>query len=161
MRMWQGAVGVAPQDGLVSPAYVVLSPRLGTLAAFYDLVFHSESYKQECNRYSTGIVSDRNRLYWDSFKQMMNIAPPKSEQEAIVAFIRGETADLNSAERRLRDEVDLLREYRSRLVADVVTGKLDVREASRHLPDEAVLETADDDVDLSDESEAVDDEAIA
>lgn len=38
---------------------------------------------------------------------------------------------------RARREVDLLREYRTRLIADVVTGKLDVREAASKLPDEA------------------------
>ena len=38
---------------------------------------------------------------------------------------------------RLEREIDLLREYRTRLVADVVTGKLDVREAAKRLPDEA------------------------
>jgi len=35
-----------------------------------------------------------------------------------------------------RHEIDLLREYRTRLIADVVTGKLDVREAAAQLPDE-------------------------
>ena len=35
-----------------------------------------------------------------------------------------------------RREIDLLREYRTRLIADVVTGKLDVREAAARLPDE-------------------------
>ena len=43
---------------------------------------------------------------------------------------------------RLEREIELLREYRTRLVADVVTGKLDVREAAARLPDEAPLEIA-------------------
>ena len=38
--------------------------------------------------------------------------------------------------RRARREIGLLREYRTRLIADVVTGKLDVREAAAKLPDE-------------------------
>lgn len=46
-----------------------------------------------------------------------------------------ETADLNTIISRLEREIDLLREYRTRLVADVVTGKLDVREAAAHLPE--------------------------
>jgi type I restriction enzyme S subunit len=54
---------------------------------------------------------------------------------------------------RLEREIDLLREYRTRLVADVVTGKLDVREAAARLPDEAAPDTAEDDTNLIDETE--------
>ncbi len=159
MRMWQGAVGVSPSDGLVSPAYVVLSPRSDTCADFYDFVFHTDVYKQQVNRQSTGIVSDRNRLYWDSFKQMPNVAMPRPEQEAIVALIHSQTIGLRVASSRLEREIELLREYRTRLVADVVTGKLDVREAAAQLPDEAPVETVEDDADLSNETEAADEEA--
>jgi type I restriction enzyme S subunit len=58
-------------------------------------------------------------------------------------------------------EIDLLREYRTRLVADVVTGKLDVREAAARLPDEAPPDIADDDPDLDEETEPGDEEAAA
>ena len=139
MRMWQGAAGVSPIDGLVSPAYVVLRPRTGICPDFYDFIFHTDIYKQQVNRQSTGIVSDRNRLYWDSFKQMANVALPASEQQAIVDFIHLETRDLITAKSSLNREIDFLREYRTRLVADVVTGKLDVREAATRLPDEELL----------------------
>ncbi len=128
MRMWQGAVGVSPSDGLVSPAYVVLCPRTDTCPDFYDFLFHTDVYKQQVNRQSTGIVSDRNRLYWDSFKQMPNVSMPRSEQESIVALIHLQINDLRVAGSRLTREIELLREYRTRLVADVVTGKLDVRD---------------------------------
>jgi type I restriction enzyme S subunit len=135
MRMWQGAVGVVPFDGLVSPAYVVLKPRSGICSAFYNFVFRTDVYKQQVNRHSTGIVSDRNRLYWDSFKQMPNILLPRQEQEQIVAFIEKETMHLDTAISNFEREITLLREYRTRLTADVVTGKLDVRTAAASLPD--------------------------
>ena len=54
----------------------------------------------------------------------------------------------------------ILREYRTRLVADVVTGKLDVREAAAQLPEEAAPDTAEDDTDLSIDPEAADEEAV-
>jgi type I restriction enzyme S subunit len=135
MRMWQGAVGVSPCDGLVSPAYVVLKPRQDTCADFYDFIFHTEIYKQQVNRQSTGIVSDRNRLYWDSFKQMPNLTLPRKEQQEIVTFIAKETAALNTAIARTEREIALMQEYRTRLTADIVTGKLDVREAAAKLTD--------------------------
>jgi type I restriction enzyme, S subunit len=135
MRMWQGAVGVSPSDGLVSPAYVVLKPRKDTCPEFYDFIFHTEVYKQQVNRQSTGIVSDRNRLYWDSFKQMPNLTPPPTEQKEIVAYIAQETAALTTAIARTEREIALMQEYRTRLTADLVTGKLDVREAAAKLPE--------------------------
>jgi type I restriction enzyme S subunit len=137
MRMWQGAVGVSPCDGLVSPAYVVITPRRGTVPQFYDYVFHTDLYKQQVNRQSTGIVSDRNRLYWDSFKQMPNLVLPEIEQRDIISFILKETGGIDLAIARFEREIILLREYRTRLTADVVTGKLDVRAAAAQLPEEA------------------------
>ena len=49
--------------------------------------------------------------------------------------IETSTAGLNTATTRANREIGLLREYRTRLLADVVTGKLDVREAAARLPD--------------------------
>jgi len=86
-------------------------------------------------------------------------APPASEQRAIVVGLRSELIGVNTAIPRLNCEIELLREYRTRLVADVVTGKLDVREAALHLPDEAPPDTVEDDADLSDEVDAADEEA--
>jgi type I restriction enzyme, S subunit len=152
MRMWQGAVGVVPLDGLVSPAYVVLKPRNGVCSEFYNYLFHTEIYKQQVNRYSTGIVSDRNRLYWDSFKQMPNIKPPKEEQEQIVAFIEHETQPLNNLIARTEREISLMQEFRTRLIADIVTGKLDVREAVAKLQDQPItVEHVEDVNELDDE----------
>ena len=62
------------------------------------------------------------------------ILPPAAEQREIVARIATDTAKLNTALTRTEREIGLLREYRTRLVADVVTGKLDVRAAARQLP---------------------------
>ncbi len=159
MRMWQGAVGVCSADGLVSPAYVVIRPRTGVDSRFYEFVFRTAVYKQQVNRHSTGIVSDRNRLYWENFKQMPNVVLPVEEQRAVCRFIEEETGSLKFAITRLEREIQLLREYRTCLVADVVTGKLDVRKAAARLPDEATRDIAEDDTDLGEETELADEEA--
>ena len=82
--------------------------------------------------------------------------PPLEEQQDIVGHLEAETSGLDVAISRLEREIDLLREYRTRLVADVVTGKLDVREAAARLPDEAPLDMVEQDADLG---EAIDSEA--
>ena len=136
MRMWQGAVGVAPVDGLVSPAYVVAKPLRGNAPRYFSALFRTSAYMAEVDKYSRGIVKDRNRLYWDDFKQMPALRPPPYEQTAIVCYLDEATADIAIAIARARRQIELLREYRTRLIADVVTGKLDVRKAVARLPDE-------------------------
>jgi type I restriction enzyme S subunit len=77
--------------------------------------------------------------------------PPKREQEAVVERIGAETHPIEVAIDRLKREIELLREYRTRLVADVATGKLDVREAVARLPADAALDDSDNDPDLDPE----------
>ena len=64
--------------------------------------------------------------------------PPFAEQEAILQFVEQASVPLSTAVSRTEREIELLREYRTTLTAEVVTGKLDVREAAKRLPDEAV-----------------------
>ena len=63
------------------------------------------------------------------------LLPPLEEQSAIVEYLDKVIADINTATSRAHREIELLKEYRTRLVADVVTGKLDVREAVFKLPE--------------------------
>ena len=136
MRMWQGAVGVIPVDGLVSPAYVVARPLKGTESRYFSALFRTNVYMAEVDKYSHGIVKDRNRLYWEDFKRMPTPYPPPDEQGCIVRYLDKTTDDIDTAVARGRQEIDLIREYRTRLITDVVTGKLDVRSAAARLPDE-------------------------
>ena len=128
MRMWQGAVGVTPADGLVSPAYVVAKPLAGTEPRYFGALFRTRAYMAEVDKYSRGIVKDRNRLYWEDFKQMPTPCPPPAEQVLIADAIDHSTATIDDGIHRIERQISLLHEYRTRLIADVVTGKLDVRE---------------------------------
>lgn len=78
--------------------------------------------------------------------------PPLIEQVALVDWIGTQTSSADDVIDRAEREISLLREYRTRLIADVVTGKLDVREAAARLPDE--IDSADGALD--DESNAQD-----
>ena len=158
MRMWQGAVGVAPVDGLVSPAYVVAKPLWGNAPRYFSALFRTSAYMAEVDKYSRGIVKDRNRLYWEAFKQMPALRPPPYEQTAIVCYLDEATADIDTAIDRARRQIDLLHEYRTRLIADVVTGKLDVRKAVARLSDETETSQA---MDRPDARPAFDKDLIA
>ena len=126
-----------------------------------DGLLRSRPYVSNIICRSTGLRASRLRLYPEEFFRLPIILPPAAEQFRIVKSIEVETAELNTAIFRLEREIDLLREYRTRLVADVVTGKLDVREAAARLPDEAPLDSIHDDADQSDETDAADEEATA
>ena len=72
--------------------------------------------------------------------RLMSIAiavPPPSEQDEVIDKVTEETTTLRHAIARARRQIELVQEYRTRLIADVVTGKLDVREVAAQLPDEA------------------------
>lgn len=162
MRMWQGAVGVAPVDGLVSPAYVVAIPRMGTEPRYFGYLFRIPAYMGEVDRCSRGIVKDRNRLYWEDFKQIPSPCPPTTEQARIADAIVEGTQALENTVEQVQGEISLLREYRTRLIADVVTGKLDVRNVELPELDEVEVlaeqdeETTVEDVNLDSESEEED-----
>ena len=61
--------------------------------------------------------------------------PPRDEQDKVMALLKDETVQLTDAVTHAHQEIALVREYRTRLIADVVTGKLDVRDAAAALPD--------------------------
>ena len=134
MRMWQGAVGLTPVDGLVSPAYVVAKPLAGADPRYFDVLFRTRRYMAEVDRFSRGIVKDRNRLYWEDFKQMPAPCPPADEQAQIASAVDWDTAIIDEGKQRIEGQISSLREYRTRLIADVVTGTLDVRDAVARLP---------------------------
>lgn len=70
--------------------------------------------------------------------------PPKEERGRIVDFIEAESASIDATLAKVMAEIELIREYRTRLVADVVTGQLDVRHLE--LPDVGAETIADADV---------------
>lgn len=64
------------------------------------------------------------------------LVPPSEEQAVIATHIEQQTADIDATISRARRQIELLQEYRTRLIADVVTGKLDVRKVATNLPDD-------------------------
>ncbi len=87
MRMWQGAVGLAPEECMVSPAYVVLSPKKNTSPQFFDQWFKAKRMLYLLGAYSHGITSDRLRLYADDFARIPLHLPSLAEQQKIAAFL--------------------------------------------------------------------------
>ena len=145
--------------GIVSFHYGVFAPRRRLDTKYFELLFHTYPYRTIYAGRSNGMTVGLQNLSNQNFYGVRAAVPPHDEQVAIIDFAGRETQTIRTAISRLEREIELLREYRTRLVADVVTGKLDVREAAARLPDEAPLDSVEDDADLVDETEADDEEA--
>lgn len=83
MRMWQGALGLAEHEGLVSPAYVVLKPKPGIDPVYAFHLLKSPRVRYLLWAYSYGITDDRLRLYFDDFSKIPVTVPDLSTQELV------------------------------------------------------------------------------
>jgi type I restriction enzyme S subunit len=90
-------------------------------------------------------------------KELILALPPLAEQTSILHFLNEATSSILETIDRTQREIELLHEYRTRLVADIVTGKLDVREAAAKLPEELKIDETEevDEAEISDEEIAV------
>lgn len=131
MRMWQGAVGVPPVDGLVSPAYVVARPFSDVESRYFSYLFRTGAYMGEVDGYSRGIVKDRNRLYWEDFKRMPSCVPPLDEQRRIVNFLDWHGRLVQRYVRNRRELIDALNDRKQAIIDRLVTRGLDTSKGRR------------------------------
>ncbi len=94
---------------------------------------HGRNYFQLTAKQTTNLASTNS----NTLRAFPIMLPPLSEQDAILDEIEKQITGIERGVEHAQREISLLREYRTRLIADVVTGKLDVREAALLLPDEA------------------------
>ena len=121
-------------DDLLSGYHLaLLRPCKGILGAYLALTLQSQGVAYQFHAGANGVT--RYGLTHFGIKSVLIPLPPLPEQNAIVAYLGKATADIDTAIARARLQVELLSEYRARLIADVVTGKLDVRGAAAKLPD--------------------------
>lgn len=110
---------------LVNPAYVVVKPCEDANNGYYSYLFRTTAYMQEVNKFSRGIVADRNRLYWESFKQMPSLVPPRPEQDRSLPTCARRTRTSPRFIKAKRDLIKLLTEQKLRIIDHAVTRGLD------------------------------------
>ena len=121
-------------SGVVSPDYSVFAARSPVDMEYLGNLLRTVTYKTHFRRESTGLGTGSAgflRLYDDRLLETPVPLPPLEEQSTLLVSLSEITASLCRAIGRQHEEIDLLQEYRTRLIADVVTGKLDVRERAR------------------------------
>ena len=180
MKAWQGSMGIAPCDGIVSPAYFVFDFRIGN-QAFGQALLRSKPYVAHFGQASDGVRVGQWDLSIPGMRQIPILVPDADEQTAIVRFLDHANGRIEWAIRAKKKLMALLSEQKQaiihravtcgldstvpfkpsgipwlgdipkhwevtairrywrvtdykHLIADVVTGKLDVRATACHLP---------------------------
>lgn len=155
MWAWMGALGVARNAGIVSPSYGVyrLKQNVEMRPDFLDLMLRAPHFVSYFKSESTGIRSSRLRLYPDQILATPLPIPPISEQGDIVDHLDTLGKELDRIRVKALAEIELLREFRTRLTSDVVTGQVDIREIAAALPEltDDVRASADNEFDVDDE----------
>ncbi len=134
----RGTAAVLLIEATINQHIAFITPRRQskTVSPDYLRMFLSGAYS-ELRRMSDDSGSTKGALTCEDLRHFRVLLPPADEQREIVQRTQGATAEVEAAHRLAESEISLLREYRTRLIADVVTGKLDVREAAARLPQEA------------------------
>ncbi len=101
MRMWQGASGVSPWAGIVSPAYTVIYPRGRQNTTFWAYAFKYWRLIQEFQKFSQGLTSDTWNLKYPQLSDIRVYEPSMDEQEAIVDFLSMLDERVSAAEQEL------------------------------------------------------------
>jgi len=127
MRAWQGGFGASKLSGLVSPAYVVCTPKTNIKSSYFELVLRTSNAVTELKRYSRGITDFRLRLYWDEFKNICVPVPPAGEVDEILESIESINSKYDHLVLVADRQIELLKERRTALISAAVTGKIDVR----------------------------------
>lgn len=113
-------------DLIASTGFAVLTPGSGVEPEYLGYVIQSSPFVNRVTANSIGIAYPAiAETVLGRFP--VALPPTVNEQQAIVARIKTESAPLDDAITRTEDEIKLIREYRDRLIADVVTGQVDVR----------------------------------
>jgi len=135
MKAWSGSAGIARTDGIVSPAYFVYTLTGETNPEYMNLLFRSPQMKDQFARASRGVRVGQWDLSPQDIKAVSIPVPPIEEQREIARRIGERTSAIDAAMDAVNAEIALLKEYRTRLISDVVTGKIDVREEAAKLTD--------------------------
>lgn len=125
MLAWNGSLGIADTDGIVSPAYCVYRLRHNDNPKYFHYLFRTNLFKGLFKINSTGVVDSRLRLYPDKFFALRSLHPPRKEQDAIVKFLDEKIADIDkyiSAKQKL---IALLNEQKAAIINQAVTKGID------------------------------------
>ena len=127
MDAFAGSVGISDSDGKATPVYIVCTPkRKDIYNPYFALVIREMGLNGYIQSLYRGIRERSSDFKFDVFRQQSLPLPPYEEQVAIVSFIEERTNKINALITELDAEIEYLKEYKQKLIADCVTGQIKV-----------------------------------
>lgn len=127
MLAWDGALGISPTAGVVSPSYEVYRLTADANPDFVNYLLRSKLYQYEFSRHSTGIIPSRWRLYKQQFFSIKIPFPPVENQRKIAHYLDHHISRINALIERKEELIELLEEKRSAIITQAVTKGLDAK----------------------------------
>lgn len=121
----KGSCGVSQYEGSVSLITIVLEP-FDIDRGYVHYLFRSNPWIEEFYRNGRGIVADLWTTNYQMMKGMYLPVPPHSEQRSIVSYITERASKIDLLIEKLNKEIECIKEYKQRLISDVVTGQVKV-----------------------------------
>jgi type I restriction enzyme S subunit len=122
--------------GVVTFHYGVFRPVRAMRTKYFEHLYHTIPYRAVYGGVSNGMVIGLQNLSNMGFYGVRSIVPPIVEQDAILQHIERESMAFDNAIGHLQKDIATMLEYHKRLIADVVTGAVDVREAAKAMKEE-------------------------
>lgn len=114
-------VAISAENGIITSAYISMHPRKNVNAQYFCFLFKTMDAKKLFHGMGTGI---RLTLSFAELKKQYIPIPPIEEQQAIVDYIEAKLSKIDSCMADLQAEIDYLKEFKQRLISDVVTGQI-------------------------------------
>lgn len=127
MDTWHGAIAVSDYEGMCTPVvHVCDSTQNKEFVAYY---LRNMAYEKIFKLISNGVRQNTSDFRsWGKVGTILIPLPPIEEQDSIVQYIKSKTEKIDRMVNALSTEIDLLIEYKQRLISDVVTGQIDIRD---------------------------------
>ena len=146
MRSFQGGLERAWTSGCIRSSYIVLHAAAELIVGYFGYLFKSAGYIAALQS-TANFIRDGQDLNFENFCRVDVPFPPVEEQQLIAQAVDRGTDHIDASIECSRRQIGSLREYRARLIGDVVTGKLNVREAVVRLTETDSLGAEDDPAD--------------
>ena len=116
-------VGLVKETGIITSAYLCLAPKNMVYSKFLYFQLHACDIKKVFYSMGDGL---RQSLNYDGMRKLASVIPPLPEQQEIVTYIEAKVAKIDQLCQAERSQIEKLKEYKQRLISDVVTGKVKV-----------------------------------
>lgn len=136
MRMWQGALGYSDYQGISSPAYVILKPKMKINPRYFHYMFRTPFYTNYSKRFSYGIVDDQLSLRYTDFKRMYSILPPLEVQNSIVTYLDKKNNEIDKFIHNKERLIKVLENEEERIISNAINKGISENAETKFIDDD-------------------------